>query len=151
MFSYDTVVMDIPIIEDQSTDHSDDRAAITALIADIERGFNSNDADLLTSPLAGNASTVNVVGMHTADRDAALVTSRAGLGGPLRNEIADYELADLLFIRPDVAVAHKHAWAIENGRRTTTAPAMIALYVLVKHDGRWWVVARQNTATQTSQ
>lgn len=82
MFSYDTVVMDIPIIEDQSTDHSDDRAAITALIADIERGFNSNDADLLTSPLAGNASTVNVVGMHTADRDAALVTSRAGLGGP---------------------------------------------------------------------
>lgn len=143
--------MDFPIVEDLSIDHSGDRAAIASLIADVERGFNINDAELLTSRLAANASTVNVVGSRTADRDAALAASYLGLQGPLRDEIAEYELADVVFIRPDVAVAHKHAWAVENGHRTTAAPAMIALYVLTRESDRWWVVARQNTATPTPQ
>lgn len=143
--------MDIPVIDDRTTDHTEDHAAIAALIADIQRGFNTNDADLLTSPLAANASTVNVVGMHTAGRDAALTASRAGLEGPLRDESAEYELADVVFVRPDVAVAHKRAWAVENGRRSSTAPAMIALYVFVKQGGRWWVAARQNTACPVPQ
>ena len=50
-----------------------------------------------------------------------------------------------------VAVAHQHAWAVENGRRATSAPAMVALYVLTRQEGRWWVVARQNTATPPPQ
>lgn len=143
--------MDFPTVEDRSIDHSDDRVAIAVLIADIERGFNTNDAELLTGRLAANASTVNVVGSRTAGRDAALAASHLGLQGPLRDEIAEYEVADLVFIRPDVAVAHKHAWAVENGRRTTTGPAMIALYVLTRENDRWWVVARQNTAAPTPQ
>lgn len=143
--------MDVPNVEDLSIDHTEDRAAIAALISDIERGFNTNDAELLTGQLAMNASTVNVVGSRTTNRDAALAVSRLGLQGPLRDEIAEYELADLIFIRPDVAVAHKHAWAVENGRRATGAPAMVALYILTREKDRWWVVARQNTATPPPQ
>lgn len=65
--------MDFPNVEDLSVDHTEDRDAIAALISDIERGFNTDDAELLTGQLAVNASTVNVVGSRTTGRDAALV------------------------------------------------------------------------------
>jgi uncharacterized protein (TIGR02246 family) len=50
------------------------------------------------------------------------------------------------FLRPDVAVAHKRATATtQDGEPLDVGHAMIALYVLVREDGRWWVAARQNT------
>jgi hypothetical protein len=52
----------------------------------------------------------------------------------------------VVFVRPDVALAHKHAWAIDAaGERVDVGHAMSALYVLVREGGRWWVVSRQNT------
>ncbi len=50
-------------------------------------------------------------------------------------------------MRPDVAVAHKRAWATTtvDGEPTDADRSMIALYVLVKEDCRWRVAARQNT------
>jgi hypothetical protein len=38
-----------PHVEDHSVDHHDDRRAIEALIADVERGFNTNDTDTLVA------------------------------------------------------------------------------------------------------
>ena len=137
--------MDAPVIEDLATDHAEDRSAIAALIHDVERGFNTNDADLLVGPLAANASTVTVGGVHMTSRAEAHAASVAGLAGPLRDQVAAYEVADVVFPRSDVAVVHKHAWAVEDGRRVDVGHAMIALYVFVKQDGRWWVLARQNT------
>ena len=57
-----------------------------------------------------------------------------------------FRLADVAFVRPDVAIAHKHARAItRDGEPLDAGHAMIALYVLVRDDGRWRVAARQNT------
>jgi uncharacterized protein (TIGR02246 family) len=51
-----------------------------------------------------------------------------------------------VFVRPDVAIAHKRAWAIgPNGETIDVGHSMVALYVLVNEDDRWWVAARQNT------
>jgi uncharacterized protein (TIGR02246 family) len=55
-------------------------------------------------------------------------------------------IADVAFLRPDVAVAHKHAWATApDGGLLDDGHAMTALYVLVDKDHRWWIAARQNT------
>ena len=109
--------MSAPHIEDGTTDHTDDIAAIRQVIADAERAFNGNDAE-----------------------------SRALFAGALRDQRARYQLADVLFVRPDVALAHKHATALDAaGRPASVGHAMTALYVLVREHGRWWVVARQNT------
>ena len=137
--------MTVPRIED-TADHTADVAAIRRVIADVEKGFNENDADLLVEHFAQNATAVAVTGMQLDGRAAMLAASRAGLAGPLRDQRARYELADVLFVRPDVAVAHKHARAIdEAGEPLDVGHVMSALYVLVREDGRWWVVARQNT------
>ena len=75
-----------------------------------------------------------------------LENARAGLAGPLRDQYARYELADVVFLRPDVAVAHKLARAVDaEGEPIDIDHTMIALYVLVREGGRWWFAARQNT------
>ncbi|WP_093277165.1 SgcJ/EcaC family oxidoreductase [Saccharopolyspora shandongensis] len=137
-----------PVIEDTTTDHERDVAAIEQMIADVETAFNTNDPDLLTAHFAQNASVVNAAGILMSGRDALLEANRKGLAGFLRDEHARYEVGDIVFLRPDIAIAHKNAWATKaDGELIDVAPAMIALYVLVKEQGRWWIVARQNTLT----
>ena len=138
--------MSAPHIEDSTTDHTDDIAAIRQVIADAERAFNGNDADLLVEHFAANATAVGVTGAQLDGREAVLAASKALFAGALRDQRARYELADVLFVRPDVALAHKHATALDAaGRPTSVGHAMTALYVLVREHGRWWVAARQNT------
>jgi uncharacterized protein (TIGR02246 family) len=140
--------MTAPSIEDTDTDtdHAADVEAIRRIIADVEKGFNDNDADLLVEHFAQNASVVAATGAQIDGREALLEFSRTGLAGPLRDQRARYELADVVFVRPDVALAHKHAWAIDAaGEPVDVGHAMSALYVLVREGGRWWVVSRQNT------
>ena len=143
--------MSAPHIEDAGSDHTDDVAAIRRVIADAERAFNGNDADLLVEHFAANATAVGVTGVQLDGRDAVLAASRALFAGALRDQRARYELADVLFVRPDVALAHQHATALdEAGRPVSVGHAMSALYVLVREHGRWWVVARQNTLVPDS-
>jgi uncharacterized protein (TIGR02246 family) len=138
--------MSAPHIEDATTDHADDIAAIRQVIADAERAFNGNDADLLVEHFAENVTAVGVTGAQLDGREAVLAASKALFAGALRDQRARYELADVLFVRPDVALAHKHATALDAaGRPVSVGHSMTALYVLVREQGRWWVTARQNT------
>jgi uncharacterized protein (TIGR02246 family) len=138
-----------PIVDDRSIDHAADVAAIHALVADIEKGFNTNDADLLVRPFVSDGSAVNVVGVQLTGLAEMLEASRRGLAGPLAEEYARYQLVDLVFLRPDVAIGHKVARAVTaEGRPIDPEPSMIALYVFVKEDGQWWVATRQNTLIQ---
>lgn len=137
---------EVPVIADDSVDHAADRAAIEAIIARVEQAYNTNDAELMVQDLAANAVVGNAVGMLQHGRAAVLEASRAGLAGFLKDEYVRYEVTDIGFLRPDVAIAHKAARAVTaEGAPIDVDPAMIALYVLVKQDGRWWVAARQNT------
>lgn len=138
--------MSRPTIEDTTINHQADLEAIRQVIADVQTGFNTNDAEKLVMHLAQNATTVNVMGMQFSGWDANYSTSQRGLAGPLRDEFARYELQDIQFIRPDVAIAHKRALAITpEGNAIEGGQRMVALYVLVKEQGRWWIMARQNT------
>ncbi|MEV0705607.1 SgcJ/EcaC family oxidoreductase [Saccharopolyspora sp. NPDC050389] len=139
-----------PLVEDITTDHEPDIVAIKQVIADVETAFNTNDPDLMTAHFARNASVVNAVGMLMSGREALLDANRKGLAGFLRDEHVRYEVSDIVFIRPDVAIAHKNARATKpDGELIDVDPAMIALYVLVKEQNRWWIAARQNTLTQS--
>jgi uncharacterized protein (TIGR02246 family) len=128
------------------TDTTGDVAAIERVIADIEAGFNTKDPELSVAHFAPDATAVSVNGTLLAGRDELLAAHRAGYAGPLRDQYASYELADVTFLRPDVAVAHKRASATTaDGEPKDAVHAMIALYVLVRDDGQWRIAARQNT------
>jgi uncharacterized protein (TIGR02246 family) len=127
-------------------DTTADVAAMRDVIADIEAGFNAKDPERSTLHFAPDATAVSVKGALVAGRDELLEAHRAGYSGPLRDQYARYELGDITFLRPDVAVAHKRAWATTpEGEEIDVGHAMIALYVFVREEGRWLVAARQNT------
>jgi uncharacterized protein (TIGR02246 family) len=123
-----------------------DVAAIAGVIADVERGFNTKDAELSVAHFAPDATAVGVRGELVAGLDELLAAHRTGYAGPLRDLYARYELDDVRFVRPDVALAYKRATATTSaGEPLDVGHAMIALYVLVRDDGRWRIAARQNT------
>jgi uncharacterized protein (TIGR02246 family) len=131
-------------------DHTDDIAAIRAVIADIEAGFNENDAERSVAQFTADATAVDVAGRLLAGREALLAAHRAGFAGPLADQHARYELGEITFLRPDVALAHKRARAVAaDGTPLELDHTMIALYVFVRDGGRWRVAARQNTLTRT--
>ncbi|MFD3431374.1 SgcJ/EcaC family oxidoreductase [Nocardia fluminea] len=135
-----------PVIDDDTVDHTADLAAIRQIIADTQTAYNTNDAELMTAQFAANAVVGNAVGMLISGRDALLDANRRGLAGFLKDEYVRYDVVDVTFLRPDVAVAHKTARAATaDGTLIDPDPAMVALYVLVKQDGQWWTLARQNT------
>jgi uncharacterized protein (TIGR02246 family) len=135
-----------PTVEDTTTDHVRDAAAIEQVIADVQSGFNTNDPELSVRHFLANASAVNVVGVQLTGWDALLDANRVGLAGALRDEHARYEVNDIVFLRPDVAIAHKRAWATDpDGEPIDVDHTMVALYVFVREAGRWWIAARQNT------
>lgn len=141
-----TPINEAPTVGDAGTDHTADIAAIEQLIADVETGYNTNDAELMVSGFVANAAAGNAVGAVVTGRDALLESARRGLAGFLKDEYVTYEITDIVFLRPDIAIAHKAARATTaDGELLDRDPAMVALYVLVMENGRWWVAARHNT------
>jgi hypothetical protein len=63
----------------------------------------------------------------------------------LRDATAHYRISDIELVAPDVAVLHKEAWSTEAAADAGEPAEMNALYVMVRRDGRWWVLRRQNT------
>ncbi|UGT40927.1 SgcJ/EcaC family oxidoreductase [Nocardia yamanashiensis] len=141
-----TANIQAPIVADATVDHEADIAAIRQIITNVETGYNTNDPELMTADFTANAGVVNAVGTLMTGYDALLAANTAGLAGFLKDEYVRYDIQDLTFLRPDVAIAHKVARATTpTGELIDRDPAMIALYVLVKQDGRWYTAARQNT------
>ncbi|MGW5920284.1 SgcJ/EcaC family oxidoreductase [Nocardia fluminea] len=135
-----------PVVDDDTVDHTADIAAIRRIVTDTQTAYNTNDAELMTAQFTANAVVGNAVGKLISGHDALLAANRQGLAGFLKDEYVRYDVVDVTFLRPDVAIAHKTARATTaDGTLIDTEPAMVALYVLVKEDGQWWTAARQNT------
>ena len=123
-----------------------DIAAIKQIVATIETGFNQKDAAECVKYFTQDATVVNVMGKQALGWPAIYEAHQQGLAGHLRDEYARYDVQNLLFLRPDVAVAHVYGWPITKaGQRIEDGQGMIAIYVMVKADDQWWVAARQNT------
>lgn len=119
---------------------------IKQVIADVERGFNAKDAGLMNKHMAPDAAVVSALGVRLTGLPEIMTVSEQGLAGPLRDQFARYEVRDVRFLRPDVALVHKEAFAVTaDGEPIDLEHAMNALYVMVKEDGRWLIAARQNT------
>ncbi|EHR62885.1 SgcJ/EcaC family oxidoreductase [Saccharomonospora cyanea] len=134
-----------PVVE-YSPPTEEDLAAIRQIVADTESAYNTNDAELMTKHFARNATVVNAMGVTLSGVDAIVEATRQGLAGFLRDEHVRYDLLDVLFVRPDVALAYKGARATDaEGNLLDAEHVMKVLYVVVKEDGRWWTVARHHT------
>ena len=108
--------------------------------------YFTSDRDRTMNLFAADVATVGVTGAVLVGRDQALEASRTLFGGPLADQYARYEIDDVRFLGPDVAIVRKLARAIDDdGTPIDVDHAMVAHYVLARDGDRWWVVLRQNT------
>ncbi|WP_338892243.1 SgcJ/EcaC family oxidoreductase [Rhodococcus sovatensis] len=123
-----------------------DDAEIRAIISDVERGFNDNDVELSVAHFAEDAIVVTAVGVVLEGVAAIREATTLSLAGALAHATAYYEPFALAYVGSDVAVAQKRAWSSKKlAESGESAAEMTALYVLVRHGGRWWITRRENT------
>ena len=129
-----------------TVDRAGDVAAIRAIVSEQQEAFNTNDAERFAAPWRERSWAVAVTGVEIEGRAGTLAAAQRGFAGPLADQYAVYDPGTVEFLGDDVAILHVYATAAdEHGDPVDVGHSMVALYVFAREDGRWQIVARQNT------
>ncbi|UBU12740.1 SgcJ/EcaC family oxidoreductase [Nonomuraea gerenzanensis] len=127
-------------------------AAIEDLVAQAER--HQNDPNPFLALHTADTSVVNIAGRRVAGRDALAEVMRAALASPLAEVITRTEVADIRFVRPDVAIVTSMKRVFDGRDPEVRADPRAALpaasgwltYVAVREeDGAWRIASAQTT------
>ena len=142
----------IPTVGLPLVGREDDIADIRTLLAGVEAGVTTKDPDRCIAQFAADARSVVASGARSIGREAIRAAHVRAFAGSLAGTVARFEILDLLFVKPDVAVATTGAWAQQDGESEVDLehPSSVVVYVLVRHDTQWWVAARQFTKVVTA-
>ena len=123
-----------------------DRAAIVDTVARLEHAQQRENVEAFLQLFAGDAVWVTARGRFLIGRDEIGEFTKQVLPGAMRESTARYEIAHVSFLRSDVAVVNVEQIPITlDGDPLPTEPRGRPLYVMAKEDGRWHIVAGQNT------
>jgi len=127
---------------------SSDEEAVCAAIRTFEAGWNRHDMDVLFQAFAPDAEWVNVVGMWwrgLADVKRATAAYHVAF---FANTPLTIDRLHVRLLTSDTAVAvvrwNKGSFLPPDGRLRPPGHDMMSI-VLVKREGRWLIVAGQNT------
>ncbi len=133
------------------------QAAVERLVAELQEGYDRQNADIYNRHFAadliwGSPFGATVTGYEDLHAIHVRLKER-GVGGPASR----YEIVQTLAPAPGVAVAHVRRVALD--RDGNPAPegdadagfSEMALYVLIRRGGTWWLAAGQNTAVRLSE
>lgn len=126
--------------------------AIAEFVSELQQGWDQRDATISNRHFAADVAWGSPYGatVHGFDQLHAIHTrlKQQGTGGATSR----YEIIRAFAVSDDVIVAHVARYAldpeghpIEPSSDTTGAFSEMALYVLVRRDGAWWLAAGQNT------
>ena len=129
--------------------------AVQGLVAELQAGLDARDADVYNRHFAADVIWGSPFGatVHGYDRLHAIHVQlkREQRGGPSSR----YEIVAVLSPAPDVALAQVRRVALDPDGQPVMPSADLtgsfsemALYVLVRRDGTWWLAAGQNTPVQ---
>ncbi len=130
-----------------------DSSAIGAIVADLDSAWANADADRWAAHYVPDATFINILGMVMSNTQAMRARHHEIFIGVFRGSHHEGKLRWLRFLGPtaaiaDVDVAVTGFSVLPPGSRPT-APGVLRTrmrHVLTRIDGRWWIVATQNTA-----
>lgn len=127
-------------------DQQDDEQAIRALIDRQVTAWAAGDPAAYASVFTTDADYITFLGSRHVGRDA-IAASYVPLFRKLLNRTQlRVDIAGIRFLRPDVALIHANASVVRAGRRPSRRNGRVNTSVAVRTDGRWQLVASQNTA-----
>ncbi|WP_283136546.1 SgcJ/EcaC family oxidoreductase [Rhizohabitans arisaemae] len=118
--------------------------AIKQVVAAIEHFQRNELPEEFIGLFRSDAIWTTAHGKRLTGRDEIAEFTRKVLPGAMRDTTVTYEPVHILFIRPDVAAVK----AVAQYRTPDGEPVgnpNTPLYVMAKEDGRWLLVACQNT------
>lgn len=126
----------------ETTSHAADLEAISLLVATVERSQQNKDPEEFLGLFHPDAIWTTGHGKVLIGLDAIAEFTRKVLPASDWDGKVTYEVAHVLFIRPDVAAVKVRQRYLAPGEESEGAP----LYVISKQDdGGWLLTACQNT------
>ncbi len=126
----------------ESLSHAADIEAIGKLVATVEHSQRNKDPEEFLGLFHPDAIWTTAHGKVLIGLDAISEFTRKVLPAATWDGEVTYEVAHVLFIRPDVAAVKVRQRYLSPGEESEGAP----LYVISKQDdGRWLLTACQNT------
>lgn len=121
-------------------------AEIEQLVATVEHSQQNELPEEFIELFRSDAIWTTAHGKRLTGRDEIASFTRHKLPGSSKEQTATYEVAHVLFIRPDVAaVKIRQRPVTPDGTFLLDQNEGSPLYVLSKEDGGWRIAAGQNT------
>ena len=123
-------------------------------IRELENQFNAawdrHDPEALAELLADDAQFITVNGAWTTTRNGFrdLMARLHGATGPFRTSTRRTPEMNVTFLAPDIAILHSRFWIdgeVLHDELSQASRESVGTRVVRKIDGRWRVVATQNT------
>ena len=124
------------------------------VIREIENQFNvawnRHDPDAIAASLADDAQFITVNGAWTTSRAGFrdLMQRLHGATGPYRSSTRRTPEMHVRFLAPDIAILHSRFWIegeVLHDALSQPSRESVGMRVVHKIDGRWRIVATQNT------
>ena len=123
-----------------------DTAEIEKLVATVQHAQQNELAEEFVNLFREDAIWTTAHGKRLTGRDEIAAFTRQVLPGATKESTATYEVAHVVFIRPDVAAVKIRQRPVKpDGTPITDQNEGSPLYVLSKEDGSWRIAAGQNT------
>jgi uncharacterized protein (TIGR02246 family) len=128
------------------------RKAVDEFVAELQAGIDTADAKTYNAHFGDDVAWGSPYGATLIGYDALHPIHRQmfSAGVPATGASSRYETVHVMAPTPDVAIAQVRRVALDGDGQPipiddASAFSEMALYVLVRRDGTWWLAAGQNT------
>jgi len=128
------------------------RGAVDRFVAGLQAGIDSANAQTYNADFGEDVMWGSPYGATVLGYDALHAIHRRMFdrGVAVAGASSRYQTVHVMAPTPDVAIAHVKRVALDNDSEPipigdATAFSEMAMYVLVRRDGKWWLAAGQNT------
>ena len=130
----------------QTQEQANEETLIREQNAAVEAAWNKHDAAAMDQSFVEDCDFVNIFGEWISGHDNLVKIHTALFAGPFRESYRRFTVEKIRFIRPDVAIVHARGRITDrDGKLLEGDQGTIALLVMLKERGKWWVVTGQNT------